>query len=68
MFKCETCKKVSRPGEKLHKHIVKTRNVTYYNDIGEGRERRRFESTGTEIVKEVNICTECHELLSQPLV
>lgn len=45
MFRCGSCKNVSKPCEKAFKRVVATRNVTYLS----GR-------VGTEIVKELTVC------------
>ena len=56
MFKCELCGKITKAGEKQHKKVVKTRDKTYINIDKNGNEKK---TTGTEIVKEINICEEC---------
>lgn len=56
MFKCKICGKMTQPGEKQYKKIVKTRNKTYHNLDKYGKERI---SKGSEIVKEINVCEKC---------
>jgi len=51
-FKCDYCDKPQIDGTKPNKVITKTRNVTYKSKEGKI-------STGTEIVKEVNLCNNC---------
>lgn len=48
MFKCQSCNKISTPGEKQHKKTVETRQREYAGG-----------STGTEIVKEIVVCGSC---------
>lgn len=61
MFRCEKWGKVTQAGEKQHKEIVKTRNKTYNHTDKYGKEKI---SKGTEIVKEINVCEECAERIS----
>lgn len=58
MFRCEMCGNVTKPKEKQHKKIIKTRekNYTYLDEYG-----NKKISKGTEIVKEINICEKCYE-------
>ena len=51
MFRCDRCKRITEPGEKQTKKVVKTRNKTYFNG--------KKETTGKEIVKEINLCEKC---------
>ena len=48
MFLCEKCNRQTQPGEKMHKEVIKTRPRYYPNG-----------SVGWEIVKEINVCSEC---------
>ena len=59
MFRCERCKRITKPGEKQHKKIVQTRQKTYVNIDKRGKEKKTI---GSEIVKEINICEECFEI------
>lgn len=69
MYKCQQCGKQSKLGEKLNKKVVKTRNKHYTNyQVDERNKRIRDkdtgeykikESTGFEIVSELNVCGEC---------
>lgn len=56
MFKCEECGKITQLGEKQHKKVIKTRKKIYYYTDKNGKERT---STGSEIVKEINVCEKC---------
>ena len=53
MFRCQKCKKVSKPREKAEKEVVEIREREYKNEIGE------MIGVGTEIVKELWICAAC---------
>lgn len=50
MFVCKKCNRQTKPNEKMSKSIVEKRNKVYNNG-----------SIGREIVKEIDICTECHD-------
>lgn len=52
MFKCEGCKQDIGPSIHPIKTVTQKRNVTYNNG-----------SKGWEIVKEVNLCSECRSQL-----
>ena len=56
MFKCKICGKVTRPGEKQTKKVIKTRKKEYCNMDKNEREKI---SKGIEIVQEINICEKC---------
>jgi UDP-N-acetyl-D-galactosamine dehydrogenase len=59
MFKCQLLEKVSEPGEKLTKLVIKTREKTYTKRVLNEETRREEEvvcSVGYEIVKEINVC------------
>ena len=58
MFKCDKCKRITKAGEKQHKKVVETREKVYINIDKYGKEKR---TTGTEIVKEINVCERCAE-------
>ena len=51
MFKCDKCGKITKPREKQTKKVVEKRDKIYTNGDKE--------STGKEIVKEINLCEEC---------
>lgn len=60
MFRCDKCGKITRPGEKQTKKVVKTRDKAYeYKDKFE-REQTKFKENA-EIVKEINLCESCAE-------
>lgn len=61
MFKCEICKRVTKPREKQYKHILKTRSKNYYYINKYGKERT---SKGNEIVKEISVCEKCFQKLN----
>jgi len=52
-FKCSYCSKPQPNGVKLNKVVVETRNVTYPR-TGDGQI-----PSGTETVKEVDLCAKC---------
>lgn len=54
-FKCNYCSEPQPNGVKLNKVIIETRNVTYPRK-GDGQA-----PTGTEIVKEIDLCGTCKE-------
>ena len=56
MFRCDTCNKVTKIGEKQNKKVIETRKKTYYYTDQSGNE---IKTEGTEIVKELNLCDEC---------
>ena len=51
-FKCNYCSKPQLNGVKPNRVVVETRNVTYRTNDGQT-------PTGTEIVKEVDLCATC---------
>jgi hypothetical protein len=51
-FKCDYCSEPQPNGIKPNKVVVETRNVTYRTKDGQT-------PSGTEIVKEVDLCTGC---------
>ena len=53
-FKCDYCSETQPTGTKPNKVVVKTRNVTYKTKDGQT-------PSGTEIVKEVDLCANCNE-------
>ncbi len=52
-FKCTYCSEPQPNGVKLNKVVIETRNVTYPR-TGDGQT-----PSGTEIVKEVDLCAKC---------
>jgi len=52
-FKCDYCNEAQENNVKPNKVVVETRNVTY-KTTKEGQT-----PTGTEIVKEVDLCVKC---------
>lgn len=52
-FKCDYCNKPQENNTKPNRVVVETRDVTYPR-TGDGNA-----PTGTEIVKEVNLCANC---------
>ena len=66
MFKCDRCDKITDVREPCHKVVVETRPKIYKtikvieNFKEEGvKTERVIESKGTEIVKELRLCTKC---------
>lgn len=55
MFKCQRCKRTTRPNESMRKVVTKLRPKTYVNVIGD----KEKISTGTEIVEELQVCERC---------
>lgn len=55
MFKCQRCKRTTRPNERMRKVVTKLRPKTYVNVIGD----KEKISTGTEIVEELQVCERC---------
>lgn len=55
MFKCQKCKRTTRPNESMRKVVTKLRPKTYVNVIGD----KEKISTGTEIVEELQVCERC---------
>jgi hypothetical protein len=53
-FKCDYCSEAQPDNTKPNKVVVETRNVTYQTRDGQN-------PTGTEIVKEVDLCAKCDE-------
>jgi hypothetical protein len=63
MFKCSCCYKNSKPGESATKRVVETRIKQYpvrKNAHSNGNDD--LGGVGTEIVKEIFLCTECAKL------
>lgn len=54
-FRCDYCSEAQENGVKPNKVVVETRNVTY-KAKGDGQA-----PTGTEIVKEVDLCAVCNK-------
>lgn len=58
MFKCDQCRKITSPGEKLTKYPIKYRDKVY--QIADTKYKRSMiTSCGKEIVKEINLCESC---------
>ena len=51
-FKCDYCNQPQRTGTKPNKVVTATRDVSYRTPTGKM-------TTGTEIVKEVDLCRSC---------
>ena len=58
MFRCDKCKKITKPGEKQHKKVIQTRKKEYHNEDKWGNDKV---SVGYETVKEINLCEKCAE-------
>jgi hypothetical protein len=67
MFKCQITGKISRPGEKLNRVVVATREKTYYRTYidEEGNKITEEAARGWEIVKEANASTEGLDLYNK---
>ena len=52
MFKCEVTGKTTKPGEKMHKVVVETKEKVYFEPRGENGKLVEV-GRGTEIVKEI---------------
>lgn len=59
MFRCEKCKKITKPGEKLHRYPILYRDKVYQSVKEIYRHQKIKTSYGKEIVKEINLCEEC---------
>jgi hypothetical protein len=60
MFYCQSCKKLSKPGEKPHRIVVEYRQKTYTKKIRDkGITREVTVGHGNEIVREANVCQPC---------
>ncbi len=59
MFKCDNCKRITQPREKLTKYPVEYRDRVYQYE----RKRRTIATYGKEIVKEINLCEDCAKKL-----
>jgi len=67
MFRCDHCKKLSEPAEKLTLIVAETRDKTYPEiRVGEGLRQKLLDKGGRgyEIVKETKACTRCAKLLT----
>jgi hypothetical protein len=58
MFYCQACNKLSQPGEKPRRVVVETRDRVYTRKKGD---KEIILGRGTEIVREVDLCTPCAE-------
>lgn len=59
MFRCQACKEISKPKEKMFKLVTEKREVTYHNFSREGGLK---ETSGVETVKEISLCGPCFEV------
>ena len=61
MFKCDKCKRVTEPGEKLTKKAILKRDKVYQKCIKNKYSRKEEVKTtfGEETVKEINLCEKC---------
>uniref|UniRef100_A0A6M3LLX8 Uncharacterized protein n=1 Tax=viral metagenome TaxID=1070528 RepID=A0A6M3LLX8_9ZZZZ len=57
MFRCELCKKVIGPGIPSYKKVIETREKIY--QIKDKETKKVKETKGTEIVKEISVCSSC---------
>jgi hypothetical protein len=58
MYYCQKCKKLSQPNESQKLIVVQTRSKTYYR-FSEGVIKNEIAGHGTEIVRELKVCTTC---------
>lgn len=65
MYKCQSCKGQSKAGEGQNKRIIETRRKTYENVVRRGKKSFTIKSEGSEIVREVAICTPCVSKLTK---
>ena len=65
MFKCENkgCKHRGKNYESPVKRVLETRKKTYENVVRRGKKSITIRSEGTEIVKEISVCSVCAEKL-----
>lgn len=59
MFRCETCGKVSAPGEQSRSWLAKVRRRAYA--LLDKHGKRIGKSMGWEIVRETHLCAGCYE-------
>lgn len=60
MYYCQSCNKLSQPGEKPHRVVKEVRQRAYTRKIRDkGKEREVTVGHGTEIVREVTVCAPC---------
>lgn len=64
MFKCEKCKRTTKPYEKMTRQVVTTRNKTYVNNIGDHEKI----TEGYETVKEISLCEKCASEIVKGLI
>ena len=64
MFKCEKCKKTTKPYEKMTRQVIAKRNKTYVNNV-DGQEKI---TEGYETVKEISLCEKCASEIVKDLV
>lgn len=61
-FKCQSCKKVGKSGEKPVRQVVETKLVDHYQNLYNQEDRRtEYVQTGTgpQIVRERDVCKSC---------
>lgn len=61
MYKCQVCFKLSPPRVALNKKVVSVRKVQYVNKVYDREKEEEYMKTteGTEIVQELNVCSNC---------
>jgi hypothetical protein len=66
MYICQRCKKVSSPGEKIHRVVLESRPKNYFemtlSTDAEGNPimtQGKLLGSGLEAVREVNLCKGC---------
>lgn len=66
MFRCQSCKTLSKPGDKQNKLITESRPVSYYQKYRETTEegnevivQGKLLGQGFETVRELNVCINC---------
>jgi len=62
VFKCGICGKSSKKGKKINRKVVETREKEYYEkryDEDRNRERTVYVGKGSEIIKEIPVCSSC---------
>lgn len=59
MFKCQSCRQQSAPGQGQVRKVVEVRKKVYENVVKRGKHTKTIRSEGFETVREVGICAPC---------
>ena len=63
MYRCEDCRKVSKPGEKLYRRVTEWKIVTHTDTYKDSDGKKQTVTTigKKQIVKEKSVCKICFE-------